>query len=309
MPKSLSTAAAAAGVAVMLGACGTVYDYDSIGAIEAPADPFAKALTEGYKEFAVREAKLMYDWPDAAHFGRKAEAAAAGQEIMPEPLEDWRVPAKERHRLADGRARLISVLKGGGAKFLPAKTAQAIVRFDCWVEQQEENWQQDDIARCRDDFYAALNTVEAEVVVPFGAVPSKSVEIQPTVTPASQTGVTMTPPAVSAFTVLFDFNSTDVLRGEEDAIARVAEAAKDGADVSVILAGHADRAGPVWYNEALSRKRAEAVRAALVARGVPGEAISVTAFGERRPLISTPDGTREHRNRRVEIIIGHTSKL
>ncbi|MDB5722379.1 MAG: flagellar motor protein MotB [Alphaproteobacteria bacterium] len=67
--------------------------------------------------------------------------------------------------------------------------------------------------------------------------------------------------------------------------------------------GHADRAGSSDHNRWLSRRRAEAVKAALVARGVPARAIAVQAVGEARPLVETPDGVAERQNRRVEIII------
>ena len=34
--------------------------------------------------------------------------------------------------------------------------------YDCWVQEQEENFQPDDIARCRDGFLAAMEEVEAQ---------------------------------------------------------------------------------------------------------------------------------------------------
>ena len=54
----------------------------------------------------------------------------------------------------------------------------------------------------------------------------------------------------------------------------------------------------------LSERRAENVARALVQRGVPEPALEVEWFGERRPRIPTPDGEREPRNRRVEIVFG-----
>jgi outer membrane protein OmpA-like peptidoglycan-associated protein len=70
----------------------------------------------------------------------------------------------------------------------------------------------------------------------------------------------------------------------------------------VLVEGHADRSGPESYNLALSQRRAEAVAAALRARGVPGDAMSLQAFGETRPRVPTADGVREPQNRRVEIL-------
>ena len=69
------------------------------------------------------------------------------------------------------------------------------------------------------------------------------------------------------------------------------------------LAGHADRSGPAAPNVRSGRMRAEAVRAYLAARGIPGAAMSVVSHGETRPLVPTADGVREPHNRRVEIVV------
>ncbi|MGH7187026.1 MAG: OmpA family protein, partial [Pseudomonadota bacterium] len=82
----------------------------------------------------------------------------------------------------------------------------------------------------------------------------------------------------------------------------VAAAKKIGAtDFSVT--GHADRAGPDDYNTALSLRRSNAVRDALVARGIDGARISVGGRGEADPAVATADGIKEPANRRVEVII------
>jgi outer membrane protein OmpA-like peptidoglycan-associated protein len=52
----------------------------------------------------------------------------------------------------------------------------------------------------------------------------------------------------------------------------------------------------------LSRRRALAVRAALIAAGVEPGRISIAAHGERRPLVATADGVPEAQNRFVTIL-------
>ena len=69
------------------------------------------------------------------------------------------------------------------------------------------------------------------------------------------------------------------------------------------MAGHADRSGTPQYNQRLSQRRADAVAAELVRRGVPRNAMAIQAFGESRPLVPTADGVREPQNRRVEIVL------
>ena len=58
---------------------------------------------------------------------------------------------------------------------------------------------------------------------------------------------------------------------------------------AISASGHADRAGAEDYNLALSLKRAEAVRNALVAAGIPAGAITVARRGESEPAVPTPD--------------------
>lgn len=74
-----------------------------------------------------------------------------------------------------------------------------------------------------------------------------------------------------------------------------------GARIDVV--GFADGSGSDIYNMALSLRRANAVKAALVNEGVPSSAIVVIAKGATQPLVATPDGVREGQNRRVELVL------
>jgi len=73
------------------------------------------------------------------------------------------------------------------------------------------------------------------------------------------------------------------------------------ADVFVI--GHTDTVGSDAVNDALSRQRAEVVRAAFVARGLPIDKVVVIGRGKRELAVPTGDGVSEPRNRRVEILV------
>jgi outer membrane protein OmpA-like peptidoglycan-associated protein len=71
----------------------------------------------------------------------------------------------------------------------------------------------------------------------------------------------------------------------------------------VIVIGHTDKVGSDAVNDPLSRQRAEVVRKALLARGVAPENIVVIGRGKREPVVPTPEGVAEARNRRVEILV------
>lgn len=111
------------------------------------------------------------------------------------------------------------------------------------------------------------------------------------------------PPRPKSYTLYFQLDS-DQLTAESasqaEAVLREI-AARPVADVIVI--GHTDRAGEVTYNDALSLKRATAVRQLLIAQGGDGARISVAGRGEREPLVQTEDEVPEARNRRAELSV------
>lgn len=137
------------------------------------------------------------------------------------------------------------------------------------------------------------------------AAPKPAPVVQPVATPAPPPPPPVVePPALPrAFLVFFDFDRSDVT-SEADAILNdAATYAKTTGAVRIGATGHADRAGSDAYNMALSMRRANAVKARLLALGVPESEISIDARGESDPLVPTEDGVREPQNRRVEIVL------
>ena len=255
----------------VLAGCASLSDINNVDAVRgmdaAGGTPFNQALFTEYKELTLFEADQMYDWPDAGLFARKAMAAANNDVVLPEELGNWDVPDEHIGELTEARGRLMAALEATARVQAPVEAAHAQGRFDCWVEQQEENHQPDHIAACRESFYAAMEALEAAM--------------QPTPTPMG---------APEPYIVFFAF---------DDAVA----AAQRMGIIDFSVTGHADRAGSEAYNLALSLRRANAVRDALVARGILSQNISVAGRGEAEPAVPTPDGVREPANRRVEIII------
>ena len=135
-------------------------DIEAMRTAEGTGSAFTRALTEEYRQITLFEADEMYDWQDAGYFARKGLRAAAGEVVEPEVLANWDLPADKVDELASARARLVSLLDASAREKAPQEAARAQGRFDCWVEQQEENHQPDHIAACRDEFYAALAALE-----------------------------------------------------------------------------------------------------------------------------------------------------
>ena len=82
-------------------------------------------------------------------------------------------------------------------------------------------------------------------------------------------------------------------------MARSAAAAKAAGYPKLTVVGFTDLAGGADYNMRLSLRRAEVVRKALIAAGVPADRLQAEGHGKAEPLVSTPDGVREPQNRRV----------
>jgi outer membrane protein OmpA-like peptidoglycan-associated protein len=102
----------------------------------------------------------------------------------------------------------------------------------------------------------------------------------------------------------FAFDSATPLPGSERIFDLIAEnMTHDVPDAALTVLGHTDAIGTDTYNIALSRRRAEAVMAALVARGVRPNQLTEVAIGKRQPI--APNDTAEGRalNRRVEFLI------
>ena len=106
------------------------------------------------------------------------------------------------------------------------------------------------------------------------------------------------------FMVFFDWDRSNLSNQGVATVRQAAGAYKSSGTARLTATGHADRSGPDQYNMALSLRRANTVKDALVREGVPATAISVVGQGESMPLVQTADGVREPQNRRVEIAVG-----
>ncbi len=103
--------------------------------------------------------------------------------------------------------------------------------------------------------------------------------------------------------VTFDTNSTVVRPGLQSEINRVANVLNQYPNTVVRVEGHTDSVGSHEYNMDLSIRRANAVRALLVQRGVADSRIDAVGYGETMPVATNETEAGRQRNRRVEIKI------
>ena len=120
------------------------------------------------------------------------------------------------------------------------------------------------------------------------------------------------PPAASKVTyaadAFFDFDKY-VLKPEgkaklDDLVGKV-----KGVNLEVIIAvGHTDSIGTVEYNQKLSVRRAEAVKAYLVSKGIEKNRVYTEGKGEKQPVADNKTAAGRAKNRRVEVEVVGTSK-
>jgi OOP family OmpA-OmpF porin len=105
----------------------------------------------------------------------------------------------------------------------------------------------------------------------------------------------------------FAFNSAEMSAGGKQLLAAALDMHKDDYIHRAAVAGYTDKIGDDAYNMKLSRERADAVQAELIALGLPKERIKVSAHGSDDPLVSCPGMAGESLirclapNRRTEV--------
>lgn len=277
-----------------LGACSNYQAHSEVKALneaQAVGSPFTQYLAGEYRDFTNRELNEMFDYPDALHFARKGLAAAAGEVVMPEPISDWNLNPQHMEELSTARGRLVVAFDLGAREVAAQQSAVAQARFDCWIEQQEENWQDADINACKSQFMEAMNALEG--MVKPGPVMEPVIAAEPPVEPMKVED--------AMYLVFFDFDKSAVATSGESVLDAVGTEVKSRSLNVLNVVGHTDRAGSRTYNNRLALKRANSVREALIKRGVDASLIKVDGRGEDQNLVQTDDNVREPANRRAEI--------
>ena len=109
---------------------------------------------------------------------------------------------------------------------------------------------------------------------------------------------------VKTFIVFFDFNKSDLTDKAVTVVQEAVSTAKTQGMVKVLVTGHTDTVGSDQYNQALSERRANAVKDEMIKEGLDGGAISIEGKSFHDPLVATGPGVREPQNRRAVIDLG-----
>jgi len=103
-------------------------------------------------------------------------------------------------------------------------------------------------------------------------------------------------------TIYFAFDSSELTGDGRSLVDGWAAYLAANSGARVRLEGHCDERGTREYNVGLGERRANAVVRALASRGVSERQLSVTSYGEERPVSNGHDESAWQQNRRVEIV-------
>ena len=166
----------------------------------------------------------------------------------------------------------------------------------CW---RDANWTPATAAKgCDGAIVAPPPAPPAPVVVAPPPPPKPKAVTPPPPPPPQPVAATKVTYAADAF---FDFDKA-VIKAEgkaklDDLIGKV-----KGINLEVIIAvGHTDSVGSDAYNQKLSVRRAEAVKAYLVSKGIEKNRVYTEGKGEKQPVADNKTKEGRAKNRRVEI--------
>ena len=111
------------------------------------------------------------------------------------------------------------------------------------------------------------------------------------------------PPPVLRHTLHFNIGTAQLTDESLKKLQDVLEEAMQRPGGEIVITGHTDALGDLRTNDALSLRRALAIREMFIARGFDPQRVDAAGRGEREPLHPTADGVSEPRNRRAEIIV------
>jgi outer membrane protein OmpA-like peptidoglycan-associated protein len=107
--------------------------------------------------------------------------------------------------------------------------------------------------------------------------------------------------------VLFDTNQSQLRAGGERSVDKLASFLTTYPDRVVLIEGFTDSTGSDSHNQDLSLRRANAVRDALLLRGVATQRLTTQGHGEGSPVASNDNASGRQMNRRVEVLLSDES--
>lgn len=291
------------------------YDKKRFDAVDIPTSTFSKFnLTTGRREFAspatVAEGERTRIWYEAAGDATSVEVfrnyatelAAQGFTLLYDSTKDARVGkwngylvpySFTKAPLATSRSQF--VMYSAPASSLHTLSAQRQQNGQTtYVHLVAVQWNKDDKTfKAQRGAYVALDIVDV------GAMAQNMV----TVSASDMSKAIAATGRVALYGILFDTAKADLKAESQPALQEIAKLLKTDAALKLRVVGHTDNQGTLDSNIALSKRRAEAVNAALASQhGIAAARLSAFGVADLAPVASNTDEPGRAKNRRVELV-------
>lgn len=251
---------------VLLSGCVAGGAVDQLKKADLKEETFPSALASEYLAYSESEKEMGHPI-HAEHFAAKGLKAADGTEVAPEAVSAG-LPVVVAEQLASSRAYLLELLTPDMKRIAPEDAARAQLLFDCWVHQQEKHPAGEGVP-CSQEFESAI--AELEQVAESFAYTREMDE-------------------------LLTFKGRETILSEEhlqtldDISYEVSSLLKYEVEISSMPYGRNGK-----YHRAAAL-RAEAVKAALIDRGVPPHYIQVVDAATAKTVYLSNDEEEQPRN-------------
>ncbi len=255
-----------AGGTFLLGGCKATGMLNLQGGALRPPETrgFHAHLADEYQVLAEFSGETRQGATVANVFYGKSEAAASGQNVNPESLSDYKIPAFAKADLQAARDRLMAALQNVNTAENARMLALAQVQFDCWLAYQPYQKNRQGYIGCRETFHQAMNNID------FTKTVSKAA---PAVVPAlvNAPGVTSSDPRTIHF-----LNDTMTLdQGAHAVIALLAQEALAQEGAGILLTGYSKTEAHIEDTSNNAVRRIIAVRNALYQNGVDPDNVQI----------------------------------
>ena len=182
-----------------------------------------------------------------------------------------------------GDTALIAKLQGDYSSDLCGYTDSSVIKISNYLKELEK--------------LDSINKIVREEVKP---IETEKIEEEPIKQTESKPNTVITAKANAIETLLFTPNSAQI---KPSKFAGIVSQLKADKNATVTIDGYADADASDEYNLKLSQRRANAVKAYLVSKGISASRITINAYGEKNPIADneTPEG--KAKNRRVVISV------
>ncbi len=180
----------------------------------------------------------------------------------------------------------------GGLKVLSAKKQRA--EGDLYVSLTTVEWHKDDhFYKAKRGAYADVEIIEVKPMVE-NMVTVKADEMAQSMTTTGH---------IALYGLLFDFNKAEIKEASRATLAEIATLLKTEPNLALYVVGHTDNVGTFAFNLDLSKRRAEAVVAALVKDfGISPKRLTANGVASLAPVATNTTEAGRAKNRRVELV-------